>query len=301
MRVAVSGTSGFIGGHLVTTLTSAGHDVVHLVRPGGPAGPGTVRYEPASGAIDASALEGVDAIVHLAGVGIASRRWSEAHKQRVLSSRVESTSLLARTVAGLDRPPSVMLSASAVGYYGDGGDNVLTEDAPSGGGFLAHVCRLWEEATAPAQEAGIRVVRLRTGTMVLSPSGGALQLMLLPFRVGLGGRLGSGTQWWSWISLEDELGAIRFLLERDDVEGPVNLTAPQPVTNAEFTQALGRALRRPVAIPVPAAVLRAALGQMGDELLLWGQRAIPARLTEAGYSFVHRDLDTTLKSLLTPT
>ena len=299
MKVAVSGSSGFIGAHLLEDLGAQGHEVVRLVRPGGPSGSGTIRYDPDSGAIDAAAMEGLDAVVHLAGVGIASRRWSGAHKKRVLESRVNGTSLLARALSTLKQPPSVWLTASAVGFYGDGGDEILTENSPSGDGFLAEVCRAWEGAAAPARETGIRVVRLRTGTMVLSPSGGALQRILVPFRLGLGGRLGSGRQWWSWISLDDELGAIRFLLDRAEISGPVNLTAPQPVTNEEFTRVLARVLGRPALVAVPPLALRAGLGaQMADELLLWGQRAIPARLAEAGYDFHHADLETTLRALL---
>jgi uncharacterized protein len=299
MKVAVSGSSGFIGAHLVDELETEGHEVVRLVRPGGPAGSGTIRYDPDSGAIDAAAMEGLDAVVHLAGVGIASRRWSGGHKKRVLESRVNGTSLLARTLSTLKQPPSVWLTASAVGYYGDGGDEILTEDSPSGDGFLAAVCRAWEAAAAPARESGIRVLRFRTGTMVLSPSGSALQRILVPFRLGLGGRLGSGRQWWSWISLDDELGAIRFLLDRTDISGPVNLTAPQPVTNEEFTRVLARVLGRPALVVVPPLALRAGLGaQMADELLLWGQRAIPARLTAAGYDFRHADLETALRAML---
>jgi uncharacterized protein len=298
MRVAVSGTSGFIGSHLLKALEAEGDEVVRLVRPGGPAGPGTIRYDPDSGAIDAAALEGIDAVVHLAGVSIGSRRWSQGHKRRVLESRTKSTSLLARALAGLKRPPRALVSASGVDYYGDGRNEVLTEDSPSGGGFLAAVCRAWEEAANPAREAGIRVVNTRSG-LVLSASGGVLPRILIPFRLGLGGRLGSGRQWWAWISLYDELRAFRFLLTRDDISGPVNLAAPQPVTNAEFTRALGRALGKPTVVPVPSLALRLALTtQMADELLLSGHRVTPARLLDAGFEFVHTDLEAAFRELL---
>jgi uncharacterized protein len=298
MRVGVSGSSGFIGSHLLRALEAEGDEVVRLVRPGGPAGPGTIRYDPDSGAIDAASLEGIDGVVHLAGVSIGSRRWSQGHKQRVLESRIKSTSLLARTLATLKRPPKVLVSASGVDYYGDGRNEVLTEDSPSGGGFLAEVCRAWEGAADPAREAGIRVVNTRSG-LVLSPSGGVFPRILIPFRLGLGGRLGSGRQWWAWISLHDELRAFRFLLTQDDVSGPVNLTAPRPVTNAEFTHALGRVLGRPTVIPVPSFALRLVLTtQMADELLLSGHRVTPARLLGAGFEFVNTDIEDTFRELL---
>ena len=299
MRVAVSGSSGFIGSHLVEALEAQGDEVVRLVRPGGPAGPGTIRYDPDSGAIDAAALEGIEAVVHLAGVSIGSRRWSQGHKRRVLESRRKSTSLLAHALADLKLPPEVFVSASGVHYYGDGRNQILTEDSPSGGGFLAEVCRVWEGAADPAREAGIRVVNTRSG-LVLSSSGGVLPRILIPFRLGLGGRLGSGRQWWSWISLDDELRAFRFLLGRADISGPVNLTSPQPVTNAEFTTALGRALGRPTVVPVPSFALRLALTtQMADELLLSGHRVTPTRLLAAGFDFVHTDIEAAFRNLLT--
>jgi uncharacterized protein (TIGR01777 family) len=297
MRVGISGSSGFIGSHLLSALEAEGDEVVRLVRPGGPAGPQTIRYDPDSGAIDAAALDGLDAVVHLAGVSIGSRRWSEAHKKRVLESRRKGTSLLAKALADLQRPPSVLVCASGVDYYGDGGSEVLTEDSPSGQGFLAEVCRAWEGAADPARETGIRVVNTRSA-IVLSAAGGVLPRILIPFRLGLGGRLGSGRQWWAWISLDDELRAFSFLLRRDDISGPVNLAAPRPVTNAEFTRALGRALGRPTVIPVPSVALRLALTtQMADELLLSGKRVIPARLLDAGFEFVHTDIETAFREL----
>jgi uncharacterized protein (TIGR01777 family) len=260
-------------------------------------GPG-VHWDPAAGRIDAGALEGVGAVVHLAGAGIGDKRWSEPHKQLVLDSRVTGTTLLAETLAKLDHKPSVLVSGSAVGYYGDRGDEVLTEASSPGQGFLSEVCQKWEAATAAAEDAGIRVVRARTG-IVLSRHGGALKKMLLPFRVGAGGRMGSGRQWMSWITLEDEVDALIHLIANDSLVGPVNLTAPAPVTNAAFTKSLGKALHRPAAIPVPAAALKVALGsEMASELLLSGQRAVPTQLETTGYRFAHPEIDVALPAVV---
>lgn len=288
MDVAVTGSSGLIGTALGGALQRAGHRVVPMVR-SEPAGD-AIGWDPDHGRIDAGGLEGVGAIVHLAGEGIGSKRWNDAQKARIRDSRVRGTALLAGTLATLNRPPKVLLSGSAVGYYGDRGDEVLTESSRAGDGFLAEVCVAWEAAAAPAREAGIRVSHLRTG-IVLSAEGGALPRMLTPFRLGLGGRLGSGSQWMSWISIEDEAGAIVHLLGDDAPAGGVNLTAPNPVTNADFTAALGRALRRPAAIPVPKIALKAVLGaEMAGELLLSSQRALPTRLLDSGYTFARPDL-----------
>lgn len=298
MDVVVSGSSGLIGGALTTALAGAGHRVVRLTRGGGQ-GPGTHGWDPEAGTVDAAGLEGVGAVIHLAGEGIGARRWNEAHKARVLDSRVKGTTLLAETLIKLDRPPATWLSASAVGYYGDRGDESLTESSPPGTGFLADVCQAWEASTAPAQAAGIRVAHLRTG-IVLSAQGGALAKMLRPFKLGAGGRMGSGRQWMSWISLADEVGAIVHLLGADGVRGPVNLTAPEPVRNADLAKALGRALHRPTVVPIPAFALRALLGaEMAQELLLAGQRVMPERLTASGYTFIHPDLASALPAALT--
>ena len=259
-----------------------------------------MRWDPAAGRIDAAALEGHDAVVNLAGAGIGDRRWTAKHKAAIRESRVQGTGLLARTLASLDRPPAVLASGAAVGYYGNRGDEELTEESGPGTGFLSGVVQEWEAATAPAREAGIRVVTLRSG-IVLSPRGGALQRQLLPFRLGLGGRLGSGDQWFSWISIDDEVGAIRHVLTNDDVEGPVNVTAPGPVTNAQFTASLGRALRRPTFLPTPTAALWLLFGrEMVAEMLLTSHRVLPAVLTASGYSFRHPAVDAALADLLAP-
>jgi uncharacterized protein (TIGR01777 family) len=260
--------------------------------------PSAIRWDPAAGQLDPADLEGVDAVVHLAGAGIGDRRWTAARKREIRDSRLQGTDLLARTLAGLDRRPAVLLSASGVNVYGDRGDEELTEASAPGHGFLAEVVRGWEAATAPAAEAGIRTVTMRSG-IVLSARGGALTRLLPLFRLGLGGRMGSGRQWWSWISVDDEVGAMAFLIERDDVAGPVNLTAPAPVTNAELTRALGRVLHRPTLVPVPAFGPRLVVGRgLADELLFNSMRVLPGVLTTAGYRFRHPDVETALAAVL---
>ncbi|MBN1771223.1 MAG: TIGR01777 family oxidoreductase [Deltaproteobacteria bacterium] len=295
MRVAVTGASGLIGRALGDSLRADGHSVLRLVR-GSPAAADERAWDPAAGRLDAAGLEGLDAVVHLAGESIAQERWTAARRERILRSRVDGTTLLARTLAGLRRPPRVLLSGSAVGYYGDRGDELLDETAAGGTGFLADVCRAWEAAAEPASAAGVRVVRLRTG-VVLSRRGGALPRMLLPFRLLVGGRLGHGRQWVSWIALDDEVGAIRHLLAADDVAGPVNLTAPRPATNAELARAVGRALRRPAALPTPAAALRLAFGKLAS-VLLDSTRAAPRVLERSGYVFRHPELAAYLQAEL---
>ena len=296
MRVAVTGSHGLIGSGLLDALHTRGDEAVRLVRD--QPQPGEARWEPAEGKIDAKALEGVDAVVHLAGVGIGDRRWSDEHKRAVLDSRVQGTTLLARTLASLTDRPSVLVSASAVGYYGDRGDEVLTEDAGPGTGFLSEVCEQWERSTAPAEDAGIRVAHLRTG-LVMSREGGALKQMLVPFRLGAGGRIGSGRQWWSWIAIDDELGAILHVVGDDTVRGPVNLTAPNPVTNAEFTKTLGKVLGRPTLLPTPTFALKALFGgDAVDEMFLGGQRVVPAKLEATAYEFRHPHLEPALRALL---
>lgn len=297
MDVAVTGSSGLIGTALRESLARDGHRAIRVVRHQTDE-PDTVWWNVKGGEIDASGLEGVDAVVHLAGEPIAGRRWNEKHKARVLSSRVRGTQILSHALASLERKPRVLVCASGVNYYGSHrGDETLTESSDPGDGFLAEVCRHWEEATAPAAEAGIRVANTRNG-LVLSPRGGVLRLMLIPFRLGLGGPLGDGRHYMSWISIDDEVGAIRHLLEHD-VSGAVNLTAPNPVTNEEFTEVLGRVLGRPTVFRVPTPALRLALGQeMADETVLAGLRVEPKRLAEDGYTFRHTDLEAALRGVL---
>jgi uncharacterized protein (TIGR01777 family) len=291
MKVVVSGASGFIGSALVARLRGEGHDVARLVRPaarsgGADDGSGVIRWDPAAGSIDAGGLEGADAVVHLAGAGIADHRWSDDYKRELVESRSRPTTLLATTLAGLQRPPGVLLSASAVGWYGSRGDEVLDETSAAGTDFLAGVCREWEAATAPAEAAGVRVAHLRTG-IVLSARGGALKKQLPLFKLALGGRMGDGSQWQSWISLDDELGAMLHLLTAD-VRGPVNLTAPNPVRNKEFAAALGTALHRPAVIPVPAFGPKLVLGaELAESLLFSSQRVLPKVLEASGYAFRH--------------
>src|SRR5260221_10590770 len=251
MRVIVPGSHGLVGSALVARLTAEGHEVTRLVRSPSP-GPGAAAWDMERGIIDSGALEGHDAVVHLAGAGIADARWTDAHKREIRESRTRGTDLLARTLAGLRSPPRVLASGSAIGFYGDRGDETLTEASPAGRGFLADVVVEWEAAARPAAAAGIRVAHLRTG-IVLAGKGGALGKQLLPLKLGLGGRLGGGSQYQSWISLTDEVGAILHTLSDETLSGPVNLTGPEPVTNAAFTKALGRAVRRPTLIPVPLA------------------------------------------------
>jgi uncharacterized protein (TIGR01777 family) len=296
MKVVVTGSSGLIGAALVGALQARGDDVTRLVRRS-PA-TGEARWDPVGGHIEAEALEGHDAVVHLAGEGIGDHRWSEEHKRAVLESRVKGTTLLAEAVAGLTDKPRVMASGSAIGFYGLRGDEVLTEDSGPGTGFLTEVCQQWEASTAPAEEAGVRVLHLRTG-LVLSPDGGALKQMLLPFKLGLGGRIGTGRQWWSWVSIDDEVNAILRLIEADTQTGPVNLTAPNPVTNEEFTRTLNGVLRRPTLLPTPTFALKAMFGSEAvDEMFLGGQRVVPARLQASGYAFRHPELEGALRHLL---
>lgn len=298
MRVVVSGSSGLIGQAIVTALRARGDEVTTLVRRAPSAG--EAAWDPPAGSIDAGAIDGADAVVHLAGAGIGDKRWSAVRRHEIVASRVQSTALLARTLAELSRPPAVMVSASAVGYYGDRGDEILTEDSDPGSGFLADVCRAWEHAAEPAVAAGVRVVALRSG-VVLSAHGGALARQLPLFRAGVGGRLGSGRQWLSWISLDDEVAVILRALDDPSLQGPVNATAPAPVTNREFTRALGRALHRPSVLAVPGLALRVALGSdFASEMVLAGQRVLPATLTANGFTFDHAEIGTALEALLAP-
>jgi hypothetical protein len=295
MKIAVTGTHGLIARHLIPALQAAGHRVIPLVR--GRAEPGQVHWNPDTGQLDAADLVGTDAAIHLAGVGIFSR-WTEEHKRRMLDSRVKGTHLLATRLAALDRQPAVLLSGSAVGYYGDRGDEVLTEESTQGEGFLADLCGRWEAATEPAVTAGIRTVLLRTG-IVQASDGGALGTQLPIFKLGAGGRLGSGRQWTSWITIDDEIGAILHALDDDGLTGPVNLTAPEPVTNGTYTRVLGRVLHRPAVLVVPGPAMKLLLGsEMATEMLLGGQRALPGALGRSGYRFAHGDLAGGLRAVL---
>ena len=296
MQIAISGSSGLIGSALVSFLTAGGHRVFRLVRGIAP-GADSIRWDPAVGVRDVALLEGLDGVVHLAGENIGAGRWTARRKAEIRRSRVEGTRRLCESLARLAKRPKVLVSASAVGFYGDRGEEALNEESPPGNDFLAQVCREWEAATAPAATAGIRVVNLRFG-VVLSPAGGALKKMLLPFKLGAGGRIGSGRQFMSWIALDDVVGAIHHALITQSLAGPVNAVAPSPVTNAEFTRTLARVLRRPAIAPVPAFALRLAFGEMADALLLAGQRVLPTRLQASGYTFRFPDLEGALRHLL---
>jgi uncharacterized protein len=288
LAIGITGSSGLVGSALVPLLTADGHRIVRLRRQTGT----ELFFTDAENSSDH-----LSAVVHLAGEPIASGRWNAAKKSRIRTSRVDGTRTLCQTLAQLDRPPRVIVCASAIGYYGNRGDQLLDECNGPGEGFLAEVVQAWEESTRPATERGIRVVCLRFG-MILTPRGGALAKMLRPFRWGLGGRIGNGRQYWSWIALDDALGAIRHALASDVLAGPVNVVAPQPLTNAKFTTALGRELRRPTMAVVPAWLARVVFGQMADELLLASARVVPRRLLETGYVFRHSELADALHHLL---
>ncbi|MDB4900085.1 MAG: hypothetical protein JWN53_1893 [Gemmatimonadetes bacterium] len=294
--IAVTGATGLIGGALVSRLRARGHEVRRLVRASTRLGEGDIPWDPQRGVLAPASLEGVDAVVHLAGEPVA-RRWNSARKEAIRASRVQGTQLIARTVAALHRRPTVLLSGSAVGYYGDRGDEVLDESSGPGSDFLARVCLDWEGATTPAVDAGVRVVLLRTG-VVLSDEGGALEKLLPPFRLGLGGPIGTGAQWLSWITLEDELRAIEHALNEDSARGPVNLVAPTPVTNAEFAATLGRVLQRPAVVPVPAFALELLYGEMAGATVLASQRVLPRALERTGFEFASDSLEKGLRRIL---
>lgn len=297
MDVAISGASGLLGSALAAALRADGHRVLRFVR-GGVTGVDEIGWDPDAGRIDAPALEGIDAVVHLAGESIGGRRWTAEQKRRIRESRTKGTALLAAAVASRERKPRVFVSASAIGYYGDRGDELLTEVSASGDGFLADVCRAWEDETRSAIDAGVRTVNVRTG-IVLAKHGGALKQMLLPFRLGLGGAQGSGRQWMSWIALDDEIRALRTAIDDERLRGPVNLTAPKPVTNAEFAHALGRVLHRPTVLPTPMFPLKLRYGsELVDSLLLAGQRVMPGRLEAIGFPFGRPDLEPALDAIL---
>jgi uncharacterized protein (TIGR01777 family) len=295
MKIVVSGASGLIGTQLVAKLSQSGHEVIRLVRRSPKAG--EIQWNPKSGTLDAAALEGADAVIHLSGAGIGDKRWTTGYRKEILDSRTTTTALLAKSIASLSRKPSVFLSGSAIGIYGARNDEQLTEVSTHGTGFLAEVCEQWEAAAKPAVDAGVRTVYLRTG-IVLSPKGGALKKLLPLFKLGVGGKFGNGKQWQSWISIDDEIGAIEHLLTAN-VSGAVNLTAPNPVTNAEFTKVLASVLKRPAIVPVPTFAPKILLGgELADALLFTGQRVIPAALNASGYTFKHTTLESALRSLL---
>ncbi|MSO79967.1 MAG: TIGR01777 family protein [Acidimicrobiia bacterium] len=299
MDVLVAGSSGFIGSALLPALTAAGHRPVRALRLGSiPTGVDAIAWDPAAGVIDSVSLEGIGAVINLAGVGIGDRRWTPARKQEILESRTASTRLLATTMSGLATKPAVFVSGSAIGYYGGRGDEVLTEESAPGDDFLADVCLQWEAAAQPAADAGIRVVTTRTG-IVLGRDGGVLKRLLLPFRLGLGGRVASGDQWMSWISLDDEVAAILHTLRTESLRGPVNLTAPNPATNSELTEALGKAVHRPTVLPTPLAPLKIRYGaELVEHLLVKGQRVLPKALQASGFTFQHATLPEALRAIL---
>ncbi|HYT09875.1 MAG TPA: TIGR01777 family oxidoreductase [Mycobacteriales bacterium] len=292
MKVAVTGSSGFIGSALVPSLRAHGHAVLRIVRRP-PQGPDEVRWNPERHELDPAVLSDVDAVVHLAGVGVGDRRWSAQHKRAILSSRIDGTTTVSEAVAGAGPRPRALLSSSGVDWYADLGDRPVDETGPPGGSYLAEVCRQWEAATVAAEQAGVRVAHLRTG-LVCGPRGGLVGRLLPLVKLGVGGRLASGEQYWSWISLADQVGGIEHVLGRDEITGPVNLTGPNPVTNAEFTRALGEVLSRPTVLPVPAFALRIAVGEFADEGIISGHRVLPRVLERTGYRFQH---DTAEKAL----
>ena len=297
MRILVSGASGLVGSALLPALETQGHDVGRFVRP--PATPGSrdISWDPSRGAFDAVRLRGIDAVVHLAGESIAAGRWNQARKERIRRSRVDGTLLLTRALAAADGPPRILITASAVGYYGDRGDEILTEKSERGRGFLPAVCVAWESATEPAEAKGIRVVHLRFG-VILSRHGGALKKMLLPFRLGLGGIIGNGRQYMPWVSIDDAVGVILHALQDSTLRGPVNVVAPGTTTNHRFTKELGRTLGRPTIFPMPAFAARLAFGEMADALLLASARVEPRVLQSSGYRFLHSGLEEALTHIL---
>jgi uncharacterized protein (TIGR01777 family) len=291
VKIAITGAGGLIGGALVPALENAGHVVVPVVRRAPRAG--EIGWDPTRRQLDPADLAGLDAVIHLAGAGIGDRRWSDSYKRALLDSRMDGTATLSEAIAQADPRPSVLLSASAIGWYGDTGERPVDETDPAGSDFLAELCRHWEEATRPAEAAGVRVAHLRSG-LVCAGNGGLLGRLLPLFRLGLGGRLGSGRQYWSWVSLADEIGAIRHVLDHD-VSGPVNLTGPEPVTNAEFTKVLGRVLGRLTLAAVPGIALRIAVGEFAEVGILTGQRVLPRVLEDSGYPFQHRTVEAALR------
>ena len=294
MHIAVTGAKGLVGSALLPELTASGHRVTRLVRQR--SGAGEATWNPTA-SFDLSALDGIEGVVHLAGESIASARWNTAVKDRIRSSRVQGTRYLCEALAQMRTPPKVLVSASAIGYYGNRGDEILNEESAAGTDFLAEIARDWEAATAAARDAGIRVVNLRFG-VILSPRDGALAKMLLPFKLGAGGPIGSGQQFWSWVAIDDVIGAIQHAMVTDCLSGPVNVVAPNPATNREFTKALGRVLHRPTLVPMPAFAARLALGEMADALLLSSTRVEPHKLIGTGYIFRQPHLEAALRHLV---
>jgi uncharacterized protein len=290
MKIAVTGATGLVGSALLSSLNKAGHDVIALRRP--------THWNPDDGTVDPAVFQGVEAVIHLAGENIAAGRWTAAKKARIRDSRVKGTKLISDTLARLERPPAVLVSMSAIGYYGDRGDEVLNEESGPGRGFLADVCRQWEAATDSATRKGIRVVHPRTG-LVLSKKGGALEKIVLPFKFGVGGKIGSGKQYMSWITLDDLCAAILHCIQASGLHGPVNTVSPAPVRNLEFTRILGRVLTRPTLFPLPAFAARVALGEMANDLLLTSTRVEPVKLSSSRFGFRHRELESALRELLT--
>jgi hypothetical protein len=296
MRIVITGSSGLVGSALVSALRGAGHDVFPLVRRAD-AGPGSGAWDPLAGKIDSTVLEGSDAVIHLSGDNLADGRWTAAKKRRIVESRVRSTTVLAEAISKLTSRPKIFLSASAIGFYGDRGAEILTEDSPLGAGFIADACRQWEAATAAAESAQIRTVHLRIG-VVLTSNGGALEKMIPPFRMGMGGKIGSGRQYLSWITLDDLVAAVQHLLEKSRLAGAVNMVAPQSVTNEQFTKALGHALHRPTVMAMPAFAARLMFGEMADATILASARIVPRRLESDGFSFRYPELSGALAHLL---
>jgi uncharacterized protein (TIGR01777 family) len=292
LKIVISGASGMVGTALTQFLTGGGHEVRPLVRhrPNG----AEIFWDPDKGKIDPNSLENADVVIHLAGENIGAGRWTAERKKRIKESRVAGTRFLAETLASLKNPPKVLIGSSAIGFYGDRGDEILTEDSPAGKGFLAEVCQAWEEAAEPAKKAGIRAVHLRTG-IVLSANGGALPKMVLPTRLGAGGVIGTGRQWMSWIALEDLVGIFNYAIHHPALSGPVNATAPESVTNQNFTKILGGVLKRPTFFPLPGFVVKLLFGEMGEALLLEGQRVTPERLTREGFEFLYPNLRSALR------
>lgn len=296
MRVTITGSSGLIGSALVAALAADGHQITRLVRRP-PRGPDESSWDPAGGVLDPEVLRGVDAVIHLGGEPIGARRWTDEQKRRIRGSRVGSTRLLAETLANLDGGPRILACASGADYYGDRGDEPLTEDSGPGTSFLAQVCVDWEAAADPARQSGVRVVHLRTG-LVLAAEAQAMKRLLPLFKAGLGGRFGSGRQYWPWISIDDAVGLYRFAIETDSLAGPVNTVAPQPVTNAEFTRAVADVLHRPAIVPVPRFGPKLLLGELADTLLFHSKRVLPERAQAQGYGFRHPDLEQALRHVL---
>jgi hypothetical protein len=295
MKVLIAGSSGLIGDALVSHFESKGDEIVRLVRT--PGEEGTIFWDVHYGILDADALEGFDAVINLAGANVAEKRWTSKRKTEILESRVFSTILLCKRLAGLKKPPKVLINASAVGFYGNQGSSIVDESSLKGNGVLADVCRKWEASTSPIKDKGIRLVLARFG-IVLSPKGGALKKMLLPFRLGLGGKIGAGDQWMSWVAIEDVVKSIEYLINNEDIQGAVNICTPNPVTNEEFTKILGNVLHRPTLLSVPAFAVRLVFGEMADEMLLASTKVSPRRLVDSGYVFQYPELESTLRHYL---